>query len=127
MKISDNNFCNNHYTVSNRTYSYNNNSPSFEGAKSRKFLEMLRKTENCRKIKATFQDMVDAYAELGYDCLMKRGSHAIVRIDEGFNLPLPIPHKGKDVNFKDIKRLQMIALGDIEAAMTDLHKTPCKK
>lgn len=90
--------------------------PSFQGAKSRKFLAMLADATNLKKIKATFDDIVDAYAELGYDVIMKRGSHAIVPINERINIPLVIPHKDKIVSPFDLKRLKLIMQGEIEKA-----------
>ncbi len=116
MKVSTNNLCNNDYPISKLQGSYNNR-PAFEGAKSRKFLNTLVGITNFRKVKITFQDMVDAYKELGYDVILKRGSHAIVQIDNSYNLPLIIPHgKDKYVSPFDVKRLKLISLGKFEEA-----------
>lgn len=90
--------------------------PAFEGAKSRKFLKMIEQTKNFKKVKATFQDMVDAYKELGYDITLKRGSHAAVNIQNKFNISLVIPHKDKYVTPYDLKRLHLIIIGKFEEA-----------
>lgn len=89
---------------------------SFKGKPAEKLLKKIMETDNIKKLKITFDEMVKMYEHLGYDVLMKRGSHAIVPVAEGVNIPLVIPHKDKVVNFKDIKRLKYIAVGDIENA-----------
>ena len=104
--------------------SYNNAQPqpvtqfSFQGAKSRKFLDKLLKTDNLKNIKVSFGDMVAAYQELGYDVILKRGSHASIPITDKVNMPLVIPHGEKCVHPLDLKRLKLIAQGDIQKALT---------
>ena len=91
---------------------------SFGSAKTRKFLETVSSAKYVKHINATFDDMVDAYNDLGYDVVLKRGSHAIVPLAEGKNLPLVIPHGRKFVSPLDIKRLQLVVNGDIDRAIT---------
>ena len=98
---------------------YNNNynvNPSFQGKTAKKLIDKLRQSQHVKKVHYTFDEAVKIYEDLGYDVLMKRGSHAIVRIGD-WNMPLVIPHKDKYVDFFDIKRLKCIVDGDIEAAM----------
>ena len=90
---------------------------SFGSVKARKLIEKVRTTKNLKNINATFEDMVAVYEELGYDVIMKRGSHAVVPLTEKVNLPLVIPHNSKHVHSLDLKRLQYILNGEIEKAL----------
>ncbi len=75
-------------------------------------------SNNQKEWKYTFDDIKGIYEHLGYDVMMKRGSHAIVNIN-GSNLPLVIPHKDKYVNSKDVKRLKCVLSGDTDKAYFD--------
>ena len=118
MKVNFTNFDStfNAYNSVTGQQNLSSSQPSFEGAKSKKFLKEILNAKSLRKIKATFQDMIDAYKELGYDVILKRGSHAIVPVSEDFNIPLIIPHKDKCVSPFDIKRLKLVMLGKLEEA-----------
>ncbi|MBR1977390.1 hypothetical protein IKA15_03835 [bacterium] len=90
---------------------------SFGSAKARKLMEKIKNTKNLKEIKVTFDDMVSIYQELGFDTVLKRGSHAVIPISATANLPLVIPHGTKHVHPLDIKRLQCILNGEIEKAL----------
>lgn len=90
---------------------------SFEGAASRKLIEKIKISRQLKKMNVTFAELVNAYKEIGYDVYMKRGSHAVVPLGNGFNIPLPIPHKSKNVTVYDLKRFRYILDGDFEKAM----------
>lgn len=91
------------------------NSVCFQANTAPKLLKKVNETKDIKKLKITFDEMVKMYEYLGYDVLLKRGSHATVS-SGNVNFTLPIPHKDKVVHFKDIKRLKLIAAGDIEKA-----------
>ena len=91
--------------------------PSFGSVKAQKLIEKIRNTKNIKNINVTFEDMVSVYKELGYDVIMKRGSHAVIPITEKVNLPLVIPHSSKYIHRHDIKRLQFVLNGEIEKAL----------
>ena len=90
---------------------------SFGSVKAKKLIEKVRTAKNLKNINATFEDMVTVYKELGYNVIMKRGSHAVIPITEKVNLPLVIPHNSKFVHIHDLKRLQYIVNGEIEKAL----------
>ena len=113
MKINFNGIINTNFNKAQRI----NSQPSFGSAKTRKFLEELRNAQNFKHINATFDDMVDAYNDLGYDVILKRGSHASVPLTDKINITLVIPHGKKYVATKDIKRLYLILNGEIEKAL----------
>ena len=111
-----NNYTNMRNSVS-RQQNFSYYQPAFEGAKARKFLQQLRNTTDYKHLKVRFEELVSAYAELGYpDVVYKSGSHATLRIDDNFNLPLVIPHKDKHVSPFDIRRLKLIMLKEFEKA-----------
>lgn len=91
--------------------------PSFGSVKAQRFLERVKTAKSFQHFNATFEDMVSAYNELGYDVLCKRGSHAVVPVTEKVNLPLVIPHGTKYVNPQDLKRLQFVLNGQIDRAL----------
>lgn len=93
--------------------------PAFGSAKARKLIEKVlsANSNNFRGINATFDDMVAVYQELGYDVIMKRGSHAVVPLTTKVNLPLVIPHGNKYVHPLDLRRLQCVLNGDLEKAL----------
>lgn len=95
----------------------NRNQCCFQGASSRKFIEKLKEEQSLKHIKATFNDMVGAYEELGYEVIFKRGSHAVVPISKHANIPLVIPHGQKYVAPIDLKRLKLVIQGEIEKAI----------
>ena len=92
------------------------NQPSFQGAKARKILEQVSKAKTFKNIHLTFDEMVSTYNELGYDVLMKRGSHAVIVKDSMTNYPLVIPHGNKYVHPNDVKRLQCVMNGEFDKA-----------
>ena len=73
--------------------------------------------QNIKKVHLTFDEASKIYRYLGYDVLMKRGSHAVIPITKTTNLPLVIPHKEKYIAPMDIKRLKYVINGDIEKAL----------
>lgn len=91
------------------------NSVSFQANTAPKLLKKVAEAKDLRKLNITFDEMVKMYNHLGYDVLMKRGSHATVT-SGNVNFTLPIPHKDKVVHAKDIKRLRYVMAGDIEKA-----------
>lgn len=90
--------------------------PSFTGRATQKLISHILSTQNNKNVKITFDQLVNIYNELGYDVLMKRGSHAIVQINNLINIPIVIPHKDKCVHPSDIKRLKLIIAGQPEKA-----------
>ncbi|MBQ8848619.1 MAG: hypothetical protein IJ003_06715 [Candidatus Gastranaerophilales bacterium] len=95
-----------------------NEQTSFGSSKARKLAQIIKDAKNFKHINATFDDAVAIYRELGYDVLMKRGSHAVVPLTEKVNLPLVIPHgSSKFVHPFDLKRLQFVINGEIEKAL----------
>lgn len=103
-------------TFNTKDYSYKN--PVFGSKAAIKFLKKLKDTPNTKYIKATFDDVVRAYNELGYDVLQKRGSHATVVISNDIRLSLVMPHGGKkSVTPTELKKLKHIANGEIEKAI----------
>lgn len=115
MKCSFTAIFNNSYSthpISNQNVS----SPSFCGKAQEKIIKKILASNNPKEWKYTFEDMKGVYEHLGYDVMMKRGSHAIVNI-EGKNLPLVMPHKDKYVDPNDVKRLKFLLKGDIDRAL----------
>jgi predicted RNA binding protein YcfA (HicA-like mRNA interferase family) len=99
------------------TKQYSGYHPSFYGKSSVKFLLKLKETKKIKYIKASYDDIVRAYNELGYDVLQKRGSHAVVVISDKVKLSLVKPHGDKKVvSATDLKKLKYVALGEIERA-----------
>ena len=96
-----------------------NNNLNFQGKASIKFIEKLKTTQNLKYVKATFDDMVRAYNELGYDVMHKRGSHAVIIISDKIRLSLIHPHGNKKgiVTIAEVKKLKYIAQGEIEKAL----------
>lgn len=92
--------------------------PSFKSAKTRKMIDEIKNAKNLKHINLTFDDMVDIYNDLGYDVILKRGSHAVIPITDKVNLPVVIPHGEKFIHIHDIKRLKFILNGEIEKALT---------
>lgn len=95
---------------------YTNNQTTFTGARARKLIEKINCSEKMDKLKITFEELKSMYKEIGYDVLYKRGSHAIVPINEELNIPVVIPHKKNNVHPFDLKRFKYILLGDFEKA-----------
>ena len=104
-------FKKNNFPKNNFRYSQN-----FCGAKSRKFLKKLAEEPNLKCTNITFDDLVDAYKELGYDIVYKRGSHAIVPLNNEINITLVIPHGRNHISRTDLKRLRYVIDGDFEKA-----------
>ncbi len=108
----------NSFNFSNMQMGYSHyklNSPSFAAKTPTKLLNKILETKNVKTLKISFDEMVKVYNHLGYDVLMKRGSHAIVPVGD-IKIPLPIPHKDKVVHANDIKRLKYIVAGEVEKA-----------
>ncbi len=94
-----------------------NSQQSFGSVKAKQLLETIKTEKSVKNIKITFDEIVGAYNELGYDVICKRGSHAVVPITDRVNLPIVIPHGTKYINPLDVKRLQLILNGDIDKAL----------
>lgn len=92
------------------------NNLSFCGARARKLIEKVNQAEKMDKLKISFDELKSMYQEIGYDVVYKRGSHAIVPINENLNIPVVIPHKQKNVHPFDLKRFKYIFLGDFDKA-----------
>jgi len=91
------------------------NQISFNGHSPEKLLKKILEAKTDKSLKITFDELVKIYNHLGYDVVMKRGSHAIVTIDK-INIPIVIPHKDKVVHPNDLKRLKLILKGEVERA-----------
>lgn len=119
MNISLNSYISSYNNSYLQLSPFNQNQPAFGSAKARKLMEKVlnANSNNFKGINATFDDMVATYQELGYDVIMKRGSHAIVPLTPKANLPLVIPHGNKYVHPLDLRRLQYILNGDLEKAL----------
>lgn len=90
-------------------------SPSFCGKAQEKLLQKIMDTKRLKDMKVTFDELNRIYEHLGYDVMMKRGSHAIVNV-RGTNIPIVIPHKDKYVHPNDLKRLKLIMAGEEKKA-----------
>lgn len=89
--------------------------PVFGANTPQKLIKKIINTPNDKNVKLTFDEVAKIYNYLGYDVIMKRGSHAIVPVGN-VNIPLIIPHKDKNIAPKDIRTLRLIITGDIEKA-----------
>ena len=96
---------------------FSNNHITFESAKARKLIETVKNAQKIDKLKITFEELEIMYKEIGYDIFYKRGSHAVIHINDKINLPVVIPHKKNIINNKDIKRFKYILEGDIQKAI----------
>ena len=105
------------YQLNNNYFGVNKEQNSFGAATPRKLIDKIRKSKQLKKLNITFDELVNAYKEIGYDVLMKRGSHAVIPLGNGINIPLPIPHKAKGVTAYDLKRFRFILEGEIERAL----------
>jgi hypothetical protein len=90
---------------------------SFEGARSKKLIAKIKNATQLKKIAITFDELVNAYKEIGYDVFFKRGSHAVVPITDNCNIPLVIPHDDKYVSPYDLKRFRHVLNGEFEKAI----------
>lgn len=102
------------------TEKQNVSNPVFGANTPQKLIKKILSTPNDKHVKLTFDEAAKIYNYLGYDVLMKRGSHAIVPVNN-MNIPLVIPHKENHIAPKDIKTLRLIITGDIEKAQK-IHK-----
>lgn len=102
-------------------YEFNQNReyPSFQSRAAIKFLERVKTAKELKYVKATFDEVVRAYNELGYDVFHKRGSHAVIVISDNVRLSLVHPHGKKKglVTPTEIKKLRYVAQGEIEKAV----------
>ena len=94
-----------------------NNQINFESAKARKLIDTVKNTQKVDKLKITFEELEIMYKEIGYDIFYKRGSHAVIHINDKINLPIVIPHKKNIINANDIKRFKYILTGEIQKAL----------
>lgn len=94
----------------------NTDNNTFYGVRARKLIEKIQNLKKFDKIKISFDELKSMYEEIGYDVLYKRGSHAIVPVNEDINIPLVIPHKKKNVHPFDLVRFKYILLGQFEKA-----------
>ena len=104
--------------VSNYSFSVyqNNRYPSFSGAKSRKLIQKLMSMLKVDKCQVTFDELEKMYNEIGYDVMLKRGSHAVIPVTDSINIPLVIPHKDKYVHKNDLKRFLLVKEGKFSEA-----------
>ena len=115
MNIAFSNISYNNYNSSYNQRTATN--PAFCGKTQQKLIKQIMSVENNKKIHLTFDETSKIYKYLGYDVILKRGSHAIIPVNEQVNLSLPIPHGDKYVSAFDIKRLKCMINDDIEGAM----------
>ncbi len=94
-----------------------NSNQTFCGKTPQKLIKQIMSVENNKKIHLTFDETSKIYKYLGYDVILKRGSHAIIPVNEQVNISLPISHGNKYVSAFDIKRLKCMINDDIEGAM----------
>ena len=98
---------------SNLTYT---NNIAFSSQRAKKLIEKIRSMEKMDKADISFDELKSMYKEIGYDIIYKRGSHAIVPVNEDLNIPVIIPHKRKNVHPYDLRRFKYILLGEFEKA-----------
>ena len=89
---------------------------NFSGARARKLIEKIKGVKKVDKLSISFDELKSMYNEIGYDIIYKRGSHAIVPINEKLNIPVVIPHKRKNVHPFDLKRFKYILTGQFDKA-----------
>ena len=88
----------------------------FTSKRAQKLINKIKGAEKMEKLQITFDELKSMYKEIGYDVLFKRGSHAIVPVNEDLNIPVVIPHKRKNVHPFDLKRFKYILLGMFDKA-----------
>lgn len=93
----------------------NSSAPNFGANTPQKLIQKIISTKNDKNVKLTFDEASKIYNYLGYDVIMKRGSHAIVPVGN-VNIPLVIPHKDKNIAPKDVRTLRLVITGEIEKA-----------
>lgn len=105
--------------LSNYTYNSYKICPaqSFGSAKARKLIEKLTTSKQLKKEKITFDNLESTYNEIGYDVFRKRGSHAVIKLSNGINLPVIIPHGKKYVHPLDLKRFLLVSQNKIDDAL----------
>lgn len=94
----------------------NTNNITFSSKRAQKLIEKIKVAEKMEKLQISFDELKSMYKEIGYDVLFKRGSHAIVPVNEELNIPVVIPHKRKNVHPFDLKRFKYILLGMFDKA-----------
>ena len=110
-------FLNNNLFYNKTSYQGRSSSgPCFCGKTPKKLIDKINSTKDSKKVKLTFDEAVKIYQYLGYDVLFKRGSHAVVPVEENLNLLLVIPHKDKVISPTDVEKLRFVINGDIEGA-----------
>ena len=92
-------------------------STNFYGARARKLIEKVNNTRKLSDLKISFEELKGMYNEIGYDVFFKRGSHAVIHLDNGVNIPLVIPHKTKNVHSLDLKRFRYVLAGEFDNAI----------
>ena len=97
-------------------FSLPTNNISFSSKRAQKLIEKVKGTEKMNKMQISFDELKSMYKEIGYDIVYKRGSHAIVPINEELNIPVVIPHKRKNVHPFDLQRFKFILFGEFEKA-----------
>lgn len=90
-------------------------SPRFCGKAQEKLIKKIMSSKNPKEWKFTFDELTSIYEHLGFDIVLKRGSHATVNI-RGTNIPIVIPHKDKYVHPNDIRRLKLVMAGEEKRA-----------
>ena len=106
-----------HNNISFIPSKFNSSIPNFCGKPPKKLIEKVMSVRDDKKVKLSFDDAVKIYEYLGYDVLLKRGSHAVIPIDGERNLTLVIPHKDKNICLFDIKKIKCVIKGDIDKAL----------
>ena len=89
---------------------------NFYGARARKLIEKVKNAQRLGDLKISFEELKGMYNEIGYDVFYKRGSHAVIHLENGVNIPLVIPHKTKNVHPLDLKRFKYVLAGEFEKA-----------
>ena len=95
---------------------YSNNNITFSSKRAQKLIQKIKSVDKMDKLQITFDELKSMYKEIGYDVLFKRGSHAVVPVNEELNIPVVIPHKRKNVHPFDLKRFKYILLGMFDKA-----------
>lgn len=92
--------------ITNQNISDNIN---FNGAKSRKLIEKISNSKQLKKMDITFDELVRMYNEIGYDVILKRGSHAAIPLTDEITISVVIPHGSeKYVKPNDLKRFLLV-------------------
>ena len=87
----------NHYKVNTpETKSYNQSAPSFQGAADKLAKKLINTPvgHTC-KLTVDFEDATRLYKEMGFDIILKQGSHATAKRANAPSVTIVMPHGNK--------------------------------